>query len=1389
MAEMVVGALLSASFDVLLDRLASPEFKSFFSKQKFDDGLRSNMKTKLLALQVVLDDAEDKQITNPAVKAWLDEVQHVVYQADDLLDEIATKALRHKLEADDHHPPQTQSSTSIVRRFLHLMKQFLLRINCFVSTPAYHSDNAIESMMKEVISKLDEFINQKNSLYLMENVGRQGTSHLPNNREETSLVNESQIYGRNKDKEDIMKLLTDDIATGNQIPVISIVGMGGLGKTTLAQHIYNDTEVHEKFHLKAWVCVSDSFDSYRITKKILDDVTETNNNIDNIDKLQINLKESLAGKKFLIVLDDVWNDDYNVWDSLRKPFIGGAQGSRIIITTRSDNVASAMGAISSHHLEPLLVDDSWSLFASHAFVNEGHMPNSELEKIGREIVKKCGGLPLAVKSLGGLLGSNQDIEHWKKILESKIWGLKEKNVIPALRLSYQYLPSYLKRCFAYCSKFPKDYEFEKEKLVRLWIAEDLVPQQPKSKNSVEEEGNDYFHELLSRSFFQRLSDSPSYFVMHDLLNDLAQDISGKFSVRLDDDKPLHNICEKVRHFSYLRCEYDAFEKFKVINEVKCLRSFISFRSEGWSFFLGSKVLHDMLPTLRYLRVLSLSRYEIHELPQPIENLIHLRYLDLSRTRLKRLPNTVTTLCNLQTLDLSFCEDLIELPVNMGKLVKLRYLDIRKTRFAEMPMQMSKLKDLQRLTDFVVGKDGGSRISGLKELSQLRGQLCISELQNVTSGPEASEANLKGKEHLEGLELKWGSDTDNLQNERVVLDNLHPHAGVKHLRIINYGGTRFSNWLEKGDLLRDMVSLDLIGCKNCSSLPSIGQLPSLKYLTIENMNAIRKVGGELYGNASSSIKPFKSLETLRFHKMAEWEEWDASGIEEFSRLIEFSIDNCPKLTSELSIRTPILTKLNISGSNQVRLLLQGLPCIQELKIPNIPNLTELPQQMQHLSSLQKLEISRMSNLKELPHELCRLVNLERLKIKECPRLVSFPDMGLPPKLKTLKISKCEGLQSLASEEIINNCLEELRISDCLSLRQVSFPIATLKKLGIKRCEALQSLAAATVPSEEINNIRLEELHIFNCSSLVKVSLPIATLKTLNISSCRRLEFPLSEEMKEYNYSTSIEVLSINESCDLLKSLWLGFFPKLRDLYINSCMDLETLLIPTMLQHLITLRIVNCPKMVSFPHGGGDGGVLLAIPNLMYLTICGCKNLKRLPHQMHTLQSLNTFQIKECPEVESFPDEGLPSNLRRLDIINCNKLMKGRMRWDLQQKLPSLEVFSIKSENEEEELESFPEECLLPTTLTRLYIWNFSNLKALNHKGLQHLTSLTDLTIWNCPKLRSLPEEGLPNSLSFLGILGCPLLEPRCQREKGEDWSKISRIRRIQLDFGEDIINLE
>ncbi|XP_059652593.1 putative disease resistance RPP13-like protein 1 [Cornus florida] len=1334
MAEALVGgAFLSASLQVLFDRLASREFISFFSKQRLDDGLIEKLRRTLLVLQAVLDDAEDKQITNKHVKDWLDELQHVVYQAEDLLEEIATKALRNKLEADrDQSQAQVSTPQVGISRFFGPIKQSLLRITHPVSTSPYLSDEEIESKLKGVIIKLEWFVQQKNSLNLRENVGRKQWQR----QETTSLVYEYEVYGRNTDKEKIMKLLFSDNATANQIHVIPIVGMGGMGKTTLAQLIYNDAEVNEKFQMKAWVCVSDAFDSYMITKKIFDDVTTSNNTINNLDQLQIKLKESLARKKFLIVLDDVWNHNYNDWDCLKRPFSAGAHESRIIVTTRIDEVASAMGTFPSYHLKQLSFEDCWSLFAKHAFRNRDHIANSDLETIGKQIVEKCKGLPLAVKSLGGLLRSKLDIEDWKNILKSEIWDL-ESDISPALRLSYLYLPSHLKRCFACCSKFPKDYKFEKEKLVRLWIAEDLV-QQPKNNKLVENEGNFYFRELLSRSFFQRLShDNDFEFLMHDLIHDLAQHISGDFCFRLEYDKPLDHISEKVRHFSYIQCRYDAFEKFKVVKEVKCLRTFISFPVRGCFFCLGNKVLHDMLPSLRCLRVLSLSRYWISKLPESIENLILLRYLDLSMTKIRQLPDSITTLFNLQTLDLSYCEDLIELPVNIGKLINLRYLGVSGTALTEMPIQMSRLKNLQHLTYFVVGKNSGSRINGLKELYHLRGKLLISGLQNVTSGLDASEANLKGKEDLEGLELEWGGDTNDSQKERDVLDKLEPHAGVKDLRIIKYGGTRFPDWLERSYSLHKMVSLKLVRCAYCSSLPSIGQLHSLKYLRIEGMKAITKVGREFYGD-SFSIKPFQSLETLSFKEMPEWEKWHALGVEEFPCLSELSFVDCPKLTGELPNHFPCLRKLEISGcqrllSSQVGQLLQHLPSLQELTASKLSDLTELPTELQDLCSLQKLEISWMPKLKQLPSELCRLINLESLVMNHCPRLKSFSDMGLPPLLKTLKIKECDALHSLPLPQ-----------GSYFSSLQVSLPIGGLP----------------------------------------------ATLKTLDVLNCRSLlKFPLSKGM-EHNYHSSIEVLRFS-GCDLLKSLSLGFFPKLNSLEILGCKNFEMLSIPNNkeLQNLVKLKVEDCPKIVSFPHG--DGG--FPASNLTTFSIGSCNNLKSLPQRMHTLlPSLQELTIWSCPEVDSFPDGGLPSNLRQLAIFNCEKLMKGRMGWGLQT-LPSLGVFFIsgkpEEQGEEEELESFPEEWLFPTTLTSLDISFLRNLKSLNHKGLQHLTSLTSLSILYCPKLQSLPEEGLPNSLSFLNISECPLLKTSCQWEKGEDWLKISRIPHISLNREEHIINLE
>ena len=500
-----------------------------------------------------------------------------------------------------------------------------------------------------------------------------------------------------------------------------------------------------------------------IAKTIFESVTLSACDIQNMDLLQIRIRERFMEKKIFLVLDDVWNENYGDWVELLKVFKCGAQEIKIIVTTRSKKVASNVCTIPTYLLKQLSNDECRWLFEKHAFKNGNADEFLVLEEIGRQIVQKCKDLPLAVKALGGLLRSEQDLREWTKILKSDIWDLPEGNIsiLPALRLSYHYLPSHLKRCFVYCSILPKDYEFKKEELVLLWMAEDLL-QQSKENGRMEEIGEQYFDDLVSRSFFQQSSmdylvlwpffeqstKDKSCFVMHDLINDLAKFISGEFFFRLEIDKSCE-ITTKTRHLSYVRTKFDAFKKFEVSYEAKDLRTFLGLdlSESRWLWNnISTMMIDDLLLKFKCLRVLSFSTYRnMKHLPTSVGNLKHLRYLNLSYTAIKQLPNSVCSLYNLQTLLLLECESLTELPTKMGRLVNLlllecesltelptkmgrlvnlRHLDISRTNLKEMPLQMGKLRNLHKLTTFVVSKHSGSSIKELRELQHLSGSLSI-----------------------------------------------------------------------------------------------------------------------------------------------------------------------------------------------------------------------------------------------------------------------------------------------------------------------------------------------------------------------------------------------------------------------------------------------------------------------------------------------------------------------------------------------------------------------------------------------------------------------------------------------------------------------------------------
>ncbi|XP_043713332.1 putative disease resistance protein RGA3 [Telopea speciosissima] len=244
----------------------------------------------------------------------------------------------------------------------------------------------------------------------------------------SSVVNRSKVFGREEDTSKIIKWLLSDDKTpsssknDNNFSVLPIVGMGGAGKTTLAQLVYNHETVEKHFGLKAWVCVSEDFDVVRLTKEILESATNSTHTSDSLDKLQVELKKALSNKRFLLVLDDMWNENYLRWDALSTVFASGKQGSKILVTTRNKSVSSIVHTVpNDHDLKGLSDEVYFAMVKKHAFLDENSSDaNIMLKSFGQEIVKKCKGSLLAVKTLAGLLRDKRNNSEWKDILENEI---------------------------------------------------------------------------------------------------------------------------------------------------------------------------------------------------------------------------------------------------------------------------------------------------------------------------------------------------------------------------------------------------------------------------------------------------------------------------------------------------------------------------------------------------------------------------------------------------------------------------------------------------------------------------------------------------------------------------------------------------------------------------------------------------------------------------------------------------------------------------------------------------------------------------------------------------------------------------------------------------------
>ncbi|GKV30492.1 hypothetical protein SLEP1_g39297 [Rubroshorea leprosula] len=932
-ADAVVSAVLEKLTSVALDEIEKAVRQVINVREEVNE-----LSRKFRAIKAVLEDAERQQLDKgkARVRVWLDELKDVSYDIDNALDEWSTAIHKSELEPKP-------------------------KVCSFIPSPSYCFNRG--KLLLKTAHKIQD-LNKRLDVIAIEKE-RYGfkvlNSEKPNRDETTSFINVAEVMGRVEDKERIVNMLLNEgriEEIGSKVQMISLVGIGGIGKTTLAKLAFNNEKVKSHFEAKIWVCVSDTFSEMKIAKDILKfvicnadkDVIEKlhklNSAVEKMDKLRdailemeklrdtierldkledalLYLKTSIEGKKFLLVLDDVWTEEYGKWDQLTHLLLSnGSQGSKILVTTRKEKVAVSIGC-ELFKVGQLSREEGWSLFSQIAFFGRSNDDCRSLEEIAREIAKKCKGLPLALKTLGGLMRWKKSITEWQSVLESEVWELEEaeQGLFHSLMFSYFDLPPHLRQCFLYCAIFPKDYVIEKKMLIELWMAQGFL----KGTQDMEMIGENNFNDLSMRFLFQDFEMDENGGIikckMHDIVHDFAMFLTRGECLTMGSSSSIQCFNGKTRHF-FLMMQTE--ETIAIQTCIENLHTLL-IESNGTNPISQIELL-KLFDRLKCLRILKCSDSRIKKCPKQISKLIHLRHLDLSKNELKELPEAVCDLYNLLILDISGCYRLKRLPHRMGDLINLLHLRNEGTALNFMPKGLEKLTSLKTLNVFVVTYKGAA-LSDLGNLNHLCGTLSIKGLGSVRDQREAEKAQLQNKKGITNLTLKF--DRNGLpvspanESPSIVFEALKPPSDLKTLELHGYQST-FSfiqpSWMVSLTKLKELAILEFV---NAEQWPTLEKLPSLESLSVRGMQKVKKVGVEFLGiemslsTSSSSVVAFPNLKTLTFGGVEEWEEWDyGSRGEIMPCLSSLTIYDCPKLKKlpDYILQNTTLQELTIYSSS-------------------------------------------------------------------------------------------------------------------------------------------------------------------------------------------------------------------------------------------------------------------------------------------------------------------------------------------------------------------------------------------------------------------------------------------------------------------------------------------
>ncbi|XP_073009180.1 putative disease resistance protein RGA4 [Typha latifolia] len=1285
MAEAVVISVASWVASPIVSRLLTEGLNYLGELGDADVKERlENLETTILPqFHLVIEAAERSNDDHKAkLKLWLRKLKDAVYEAEDMLDLCKYQLLEEKVH--------DLNSNSISKPFRKVGRG-LSKILSHQNKKLRESLIKLENVAAEAIKFYEHFLGGMG----IRSITANDTTRASGVNVTTSLPPQ-YVIGRDEERDKIIdKYLLDSsedcepelsIVSRRNYSVVVITDIGGAGKTTLAQLIYNDQRVVDNFGIKMWVCMSRKLDVFKLTREMIESASkEECPRLENLDALQSTLTDIIKSKRVLLVLDDVWcykSENKMEWEQLLAPLGFGERGSKILVTSRPENISNMPVELHTQNimkLKDLEKDEFVSLFMHHAFrgtkLSESHL-QEELEKIGKQILQKLCKSPLAAKAVGGQLSKRLQPNFWRAALEQDNLGDTQK----ALMWSYHRLDAPLQRCFSYFSLFPKGHTFKRKEMIHLWMAEGFINPSDKGKRT-EDIGNDYFDELVSGSFLQLLE---NYGFTQYYEGDQAEKIPST-----------------IRHL-YIGSKSMRRGMLK-FHKLQNLRTLIV---DGGVCKSDSDLLLTVMEKSKKLRVLDLSfNVSIKTLPICIRDLKHLRYLDLSSSSVAELPMSLGKLHHLQVLKSPYKVKV--LPRSLRNLFNLRHLKAEDEALSTLP-DIGRLTSLQKLIYFEVKKENGHDIRQLKNLNELRRSLSISGLAKVEGKDEATGANLKDKKHLDSLWLKWDSGTEN--NRRMNLDMeiveaLQPPPNLTKLEIHGCKSLRCPSWLAREGCLENLKSL---GFKDTSfkvlptissklfprcqeleirSLPNLRTLPmlpqTLRKLVIKSCpllvfvseeelqkSEVRKesiitvirspqleMAFELMGDIRN-IRTMIARECLDVKKLMESEKVDipedfqtfATALEgeEMSMQVDYlrlweAYCCCQEQRLEAIFRRRERSELILPSGLQhlkicstnitdgaLSLCLGGLASLKTLRLRRIRTITTVP--TDHLMALCDLQIVGCHCLKSLGG-LHALLSLKVLCINSCPCLELEMMEGegggrfiFPPSLQSLSIyNSCCNVKRFAIGDLPD--LHRLHLDKWSSLASLSLSgLTALRYLDIKDCPQLSAVDCSQAP----NNSSLESLGGTEDVPKLAAAPPSeavhsSSVKDLKISSCATLSM----------------LLSGNNS----KSLVIG----LRGLTLWCCPEASFL--EEHFSSLISLRILslyNC-QVQSLPR------ILKSLSSLEHLSLLSCPHISSLSDLPHSLLYLS---MHNCPGILSLPVR-LPESLRSFSISRC-PVLKERCR---------------------------------------------------------------------------------------------------------------------------------